>query len=393
MKLDSLIKNFSFINNFNNYPEAVILIDYSDNILQWNKKACEIFGYTREEMMGRNIAILFDEETEKIHESVKTGKAFVISSKNKADQSLFVDISCGELIKKQKIIVTARDVTRNQRVIEKLLMEYEKASKISVYKSSFITGLSNDFKTPVHSLIGFSQGLLDGICGELNEKQLKYVTIMNKNANSLLELITDFLELSRLESSHIETDIKGFNLVTTINQIIERLQSRIASKGLQLEVDLNDLTRKNVYSDEGLFSKVLTTVLENAVKFTEIGSIRLKIMHPDLELLKFQGIAPPQEFTDKSYTLFTVTDTGIGISEEEKAVIFDEYKQTDRIGAKKHGGTGLKLALVQKILSHLGGAIWLESDLGQGSTFSFVIPVERPKVKTTAESLQEVYAD
>ncbi len=391
--MDSFIKKFSFINNFNNYPDAVIIVDSSNNILYWNKKACEIFGYTREEMIGRNIVILFDAEAEKIRESAETGKCFVISSKSKANESIFVDISCSQLVKKQKTIITARDVTRNQKVIGKLLIEYEKTSKISTYKSSFITGLSNDFKTPVHSLIGFSQGLLDGICGELNEKQHKYVTIMNKNANILLDLVTDFLELSRLEGNHPEVNMKLFTLVNTINRITERIKLSAEAKGLQLEIDLSDVERKNIYSDEYLFSKVLTVVLENAVKFTEIGSIRLKVMHPDLEFLRNSGIEIPDGFNDKSFILFTVTDTGIGIPEEEKTAIFDEYKQSERTTAKKYGGTGLKLALTQKILLRLGGVIWVESDLGQGSTFRFIIPVEKPKVKTIAENLEEVYSE
>ncbi len=391
--MDSLIHKFSFINNFNNYPDAVIVIDFANNILSWNKKACEIFGYKKEEMIGRNIAILFDEESKKINESVETGKSFVISSKSKENDNIFVDISCSQLLKKQKIIITARDVTRNQKVIGKLLVEYEKNTKIGLYKNSFITGLSNDFKTPVHSLIGFSQGLLDGICGELNEKQQKYVTIMNKNANSLLDLLNDFLDLSRLEGNSPEVNMKLFTLANSVNQLAKRIRTKADAKGLQFDIDLNSLEKKNVYSDEDLLLKVLNIVLENAVKFTEIGSILLKVTHPEPDLLKNQGIEIPEGFNEKSFVLFSVKDTGIGIPDEEKSAIFDEYKQTDRNTAKKYGGTGLKLALTGKIISNLGGKIWVESDLGQGSTFSFVIPLERPKAKSIAENLEEVYAE
>jgi|GEM_PF-832932 len=393
MKIDSFIKKFSFINNFNNYPDAVIIIDYLNNIVHWNKKACNIFGYNAQEMIGRNIALLFDEEIEKIQSSINEEKPYVISSKNKDDENIYIEISCSNLVKKQKIIITARDVTRNQKVIEKLLVEYEKNSKISNYKNAFITGLSNDFKTPVHSLIGFSQGMLDGICGELNEKQLKYITIMNKNANSLLELVTDFLELSRLETSSFEPNRKVFDLKTTISQICENIRCRAENKGLQFEVDLNDVTKKTIYSDKELVSKIIYIVLDNAVKFTEIGSVMFKIMHPDIDIVKAQGIEVPEEFTDRSYLLFKVTDTGIGISEEEKAVIFDEYNQIERNTAKKYGGTGLKLALAKKLMSGLGGAIWVESEPGQGSTFNFIIPAERQVNKSQAENLQEVSAE
>lgn len=393
MKMNSIVKRFSFTNNFDNYPDAVIVIDYSRNITQWNKKANEIFGYSKEEMIGRNIALLFDIEAEKIYEAAESGKCYVISSKNKADENIFVDISCKAFEKNQKVLITARDVTRNQKVIEKLLFEYEKNKKINACKNNFITGLSNDFKTPIHSLIGFSQGLLDGISGELNEKQQKYVSIMNKNANLLLDLVTDFLELSRLEKEDLETNMKMFNLANAINPICDRIKQRAEAKGLHFEIDLGDITKKNAYCDETLVTKSLFIILNNAVKFTEIGSIRVKVMHPDLEFVRTHGIEITDGFDDKSYVLFSITDTGIGITEEEKASIFDEYKQTERINAKKYGGTGLKLALTKKILSRLGGSIWVESEQGQGSTFSFIIPIERPKNNIKTEDLQEIQAE
>ncbi len=393
MKTDSFIKKFSFINNFNNYPDAVIVIDYLNNITHWNNKAAEIFSYTEKEMTGRNIALIFDSETEKIAESVKTGKSYVISSKNNKDEDIFVEISCKDIPKKKKTIITARDVTKNQRVIEKLLLEYKKNSKISTQKNRFITGLSNEFKTPVHSLIGFSQGLLDGICGELNEKQLKYVTIMNKNANNLLNFVNNFLELSRLEMDSLKFHFKLFDLIKTVNYVCNKIRPRIEYKGINFEVDLNDVVKKNIYTDEDALAGIIFNVLENAVKFTEIGSVRLKVLHPDTDLVKAQGIDIPDDFTDKSYLLFKITDTGIGISEEEIPVIFDEYSQADRNTAKKYGGTGLKLALTKKLLSHLGGVIWAESELSQGSTFSFIIPVEKMAKINKVEYLEEIHAN
>lgn len=392
-RMDILLNNFSFINNFNNYPDAVIVIDTNNDILQWNKKAVEIFGYKEQEIIGRNIAILFDQESEKIYEALKTGKRCVISSKNSLAENIYVEISCSELLKKQKILITARDVTKNQKVIGKLLVEYEKNSKINLYKNTFITSLSNEFKNPVHTMIGFSQGLMDGICGELNERQLKYVNIMNKNANSLLELINDFLELSRLEKNNFETNIRLLNISNILNRLAEKFKTKAEAKGLQFEIDFLDLTKKNIFTDEDLFCKVIYTIMENAVKFTEIGSIKLKVMHPDLDFIKTQGIEPEENYTDKSYILLSVTDTGIGIPEEEKDSVFDEYSLTERNTAKKYGGTGLKLAIAKKIISRLGGSIWLESSLGQGTTFSFAIPVEKTKLKLNIENLEKIYAE
>ena len=162
-------------------------------------------------------------------------------------------------------------------------------------------------------------------------------------------------------------------------KITDKIKSNAEKRRLWFEIDLNDIIKKNIYSDQNMLSRVIFNVLENAVKFTEIGSIRLKVFHPDIDFVKNQGFEIPQGFNDKSYLLFKVTDTGMGISEEEIVTIFDEYNMSDRNIAKKHGGTGFKLALTRKILLHLGGIIWVESELGQGSTLSFIIPIEKPE--------------
>ncbi len=379
MKLKSLIKNFLPANNLDYYPDGVIIIDSLQNITLWNKKAGEIFGYTRQEMAGRNIAILFDAETEKINEAAKHGKIMVLSSKNSLDEPIFVEVACKVLPGRENIMLALRDVTKNQKVIEKLLIEYETASKINNNKSKFIVGLSGDLKTPLHSLIGFSQGLLDGVCGKLTEKQAKYVAIINKNANNLLDIIDTLLELSAVEAGSVETGPKVFDVVKTLNLICGKIRQNAEKKGLQFETDFNDIVRKNIYSDEAMLSRVLASVLENAVKFTEIGSVRIKVLHPDIEILKNQGMEMPQNFNDRSYLMFQVTDTGIGLSEEDMSFVFDEYSRTDRSLVKKYGGTGIKLALAKKTLALHGGAIWVESEPGQGSTFSFIIPAERPR--------------
>ena len=390
MKISSIIT--SFINDFNNYPDAVIVIDSVNNITQWNKKSCEVFGYTQNEMIGRNVALIFDAEVEKIKEAANTGRNAVISAKNSSDEDIYVEVSCKNIKKKKnkKLLITARDVTKNQKVIEKLLFEYEKAVKISTYKNGFITGLSNDLKTPIHSLVGFSQGLLDGICGTLNEKQLKYVTIMNKNANSLLNIVNDFLDLARMEKEDLQLDMKMFDLPKTLMQTCEGLKERAEKKGLQFKADISDLMKKNIYSNDEFLAKVLFNVVENAVKFTETGVVKIKVLHPDIEFVKERGLEIPESFTDKSWLLFKVTDTGIGMSEEETVLIFDEYSQSERNIAKKYGGTGLKMALTKKMITRLGGTIWAESELAQGSTFNFIIPIERLVAPEKTEKIQEV---
>lgn len=377
MSLFSFIKTCLSTNNFDNYPDAVILIDSAHNIIEWNCKAVEIFGRSKQEITGRNIAIILDLEEEKLYSAAQTGEVLVTPSKNDSDKDIFVEVSCTKI--KDKLLITARDVTKKQKIIEQLILEYEKSLRISRNKNAFILGLSGDFKTPVHSLLGFSQGLLDGVCGQLNEKQGKYVSIMHKNANGLLDLLDDFLELSRLENEEESTNMRVFDLMGCINDVCDKAKAKIERKGLRFNTDVEGLAKKNIYSDEDVLAKILTTVMDNAVNFTETGAIKLKLSHPEVELVRIKGIGVPEGCTNKSYIEFSITDMGAGIAKDDIQGIFDEYSPANRNIAKKYGGTGLRLALAGRMVERLGGVIYAESEVGQGSVFSFIIPVERPR--------------
>lgn len=191
MSVFSIFNFLSPLNTPDKYPDALIMIDNRHNIIDWNRKTEEIFGRGKQELSGRNIAVILDVEPEKLYEAAESGELLVVESINKEEENIVVEISCVKVGK--KLLITAREVTKKQKILEKLILEYEKSSRVSRNKNTFILGLSNDFKTPVHSLLGFSQGLLDGICGELSEKQAKYVSIMHKNANTLLNLLMTFL--------------------------------------------------------------------------------------------------------------------------------------------------------------------------------------------------------
>lgn len=362
-----------------NYPDGVIVINYQKSILYWNKKAQEIFGFSKKETVGKNIGFIFADEVEKIYQSLGENRSYVLNVRTKLDQEIFIEITCADSENKEEVIITVRNVARNQKLLNGLKSELEKTARISQNKSTFIASLSHELRTPVHSIIGFSQAMLDGISGKMLEKQEKYVSIISKNANNLLILLNNILDLSKIEAGKMEFNLKNFDVVQLINSTTELVSHFASDKKLEFSVDLSDIVKRNIYSDENMVRQVLLNVLNNAVKFTEIGSVNLKVLHPDLEFIKSHEINVPVDFTDKSYLMFSVTDTGIGIAEEDVNSIFDEYRQFDRSASKKFGGTGLGLAITKKILSHLGGVIWAESEYSQGSTFSFIIPIERPK--------------
>ncbi|EKE02408.1 MAG: PAS/PAC sensor signal transduction histidine kinase [uncultured bacterium] len=380
IKLKSLFKQNLSYEISDNYPDGLVIVNYQKSIVYWNKKAQEIIGFSKKEAIGKNIGFIFADEVEKVYQSLGENKSMVLSVRTKLDQELFVEITCSDTENKEAVIIAFRDVTRTQKLLEGLKSELEYTAKVSQNKSTFIASLSHELRTPVHSVIGFSQALLDGISGKLSEKQEKYVAIISKNATNLLALLNNVLDLSKIEAGKMEFNFKNFDVIQLINSATEVTSHFAIDKKIEFSVDLSDVVKRNIHSDESMLRQVLLNVLNNAVKFTEIGSVSLKVIHPDLEFIKYQGINVPPNFTDKSFLMFSVTDTGIGIAEEDVNNIFDEYRQFDRSASKKYGGTGLGLAITKKILNNLNGVIWVESEYSQGSTFSFIIPIERPKV-------------
>jgi len=377
MHITDFIKKISKPMELDAYPDAIIIINALNDIVAWNRKAENIFGYLESEITGRNIAILFDNCIEKIHESLFEKTRQIINAKNRNGEDIIIEISCGELNKDGKTIISIREVTKGQKVIEKLLMEYEKVSKIAQNKSGFMAAHSNELKKPVHSIIGFSRGVLDGVCGQLDEKQEKYISIINKNANNLLALLDNMIVLSRIETEQIQPEYKVFDVTEIIESVKSNINHLIQEKNISFEIDFSELERKNIYSDEGLLRQILMNLYTNAVKFTDVGLIKLTLIHPDLETVKNMGIYPVHYFTEKSYILFSISDTGIGIADEDQQGIFDEHNQSNKSMTKKYGGTGLGLAITKKILNILGGNIWFTSKLSNGSTFNFIIPVEK----------------
>jgi len=376
MDINNLMRNFLKSTNLEVYPDAIIIINALNDIIGWNEKAEKIFGYIESEIAGRNIAILFDNHIDNIYTALYEKTSQIITAKNRNGEDIIVEISCNEFNKKEKTIISVKDITKNQKVIEKLLLEYEKVSKIAQNKNGFIAAHSNELKKPIHSIIGFSQGMIDGVCGQLDEKQEKYISIINKNANNLLTLIENMIILSKIEAEQIQTECKVFDITELVESTKNDINHLIQEKNINFEIDFSLLERKNIYTDENLLRQILINLYTNAVKFTDVGQVKIKLTHPDMETVQTMGIHPVHYFTEKSYILFSISDTGIGISDEDKQHIFDEYNQTKTM-TKKYGGTGLGLAITKKLTSLLGGNIWVTSKLSRGSTFYFIIPAEK----------------
>jgi len=242
---------------------------------------------------------------------------------------------------------------------EKLILAKEKIEESNRLKTAFIANMSHEFRTPMNGIIGFSELLKDG--SKIDEETKKiYFGIIQESGRILLNLIDDIIDLSRIQSSKLRLNYKEFKLTDVLDDLLsfflnerDNLKKDNIKIILEKEYDYQDLV---IYSDRNRIRQVLYNLLNNALKFTSKGIIKFGF------------------YIESPNIVFFVKDTGIGLYEEEKEIIFDRFRQVEDYGTRKYGGSGLGLSLSKGIVENLKGSIWVDSEKDEGSTFYFSVP-------------------
>jgi signal transduction histidine kinase len=244
----------------------------------------------------------------------------------------------------------------------RLFHEVEDKSRLleaaSRHKSEFLANMSHELRTPLNAILGFSEVLAERMFGEVNEKQAEYLQDILSSGRHLLSLINDILDLSKVEAGRLELELASFNLPAALDNALTLVRERATRHGITLTQHL-DPTIGDIVADERKVKQILLNLLSNAVKFTPEGG----------------QVGLTATATDGALTI-AVRDTGIGIAPEDQAAIFEEFRQVGRDDARKQEGTGLGLTLAKKFVDLHGGRIWVESEVGKGSTFTFTLPVQ-----------------
>lgn len=360
------------VNILNYCPEPICIVTESGAVTYANNAAFELFEDSN--LLSQNIKNYFLADKSLIIEPTKEKQvlSFVSGENNKKTTEIKIE----KLPDEDKFLISLNDITKCDSLITELVSQKEEEAKVNINKSQFLYKISNNLKSPLHSIIGFSQAILEGLGGEINEKQEKYLKIIHKNSSELLLLLEKVLDLSQIEANLYEYKSKNFDVVNIANIAINEIKPRIDEKRLSITLDTEELNKKACVTDEQVFKTILSNLLENALISCDIGGINVKLSNPSVEYLGEKGIFLPENADTNAFLMIQVKDSGSGVPSSELKDIFNPYIQVDK-NAKKHLLKGLILGITKEFVKQLKGIIWVESEVMKESVYSVIIPVDK----------------
>ena len=370
-KLDQRLRDQQFYTRslIESNIDALMATDPSGIITDVNKQMEALTGCTRDELIGAPFKDYFTDP-----ERAEAGIKLVLSEKKLTDYELTACARDGKQTvvsynattfydrnrTLQGVFAAARDATERKRVEAELRAAKAVAESASQTKSDFLASMSHEIRTPMNAIIGIADLLAKT---PLSPEQNKYVQIFRRAGDNLLHIINDILDLSKVEASQLEMERTGFSLNDLLEKVTEMVAVRAHEKGLALVCEIAPKVPTALVGDPTLLSQVLLNLLGNAIKFTDSGEVALRV-------------TPDADSTVPGALRFTVSDTGIGIPGEKLGAVFERFTQADSSTTRRYGGSGLGLTISKRLVELMGGRIWVESEVGKGSVFSFAVPLE-----------------
>ena len=345
-------------------PDAMVIVARDGNITLVNSQTERLFGYRRGELLGKPVEILVPQRFHDKHPMHRghffsqpraraMGEGLKLHGRRKDGSEFPLEISLSPIETEDGLLIasTIRDATERRRY-EQALQDANRA------KSAFLANMSHELRTPLNGIIGFSELLIDEKVGPLNERQREYLGDVLNCGRHLLQLINDVLDLSKVEAGRMELHAETFDLHETIAEVCSVLTPGASKRNIKIQPEVS-AELAQVSLDRHKFMQILYNLLSNAVKFNgDGGTVRVSA--------RCHG---------HGTLLLQVTDSGLGISREDLPKLFVEFQQLDSGATRRHGGTGLGLALTKKIVEFLGGSIEVSSARQQGSTFTVYLPL------------------
>ncbi|HAQ19906.1 MAG TPA: hypothetical protein DCR40_11835 [Prolixibacteraceae bacterium] len=347
-------------------PASILITNLEGNLEYANPKALEVTGYQAEEVLGKNPNIFSAGEKPKseyhlLWDTILSGKEWrgEFHNKKKSGELYWEQASISPIINEKgeitHFLAVKEDITDRKKIENELKDALEKAQESDNLKSAFLANMSHEVRTPLNSIIGFSELLADSKFEQ--EQKDEFIRHIISNGNNLLAIISDIMDISKLESGEIKIHIIEIPVERFISNLLDQFTFLIKEKSLDFKVFFSENDGETIiFADADRLNQIFNNLINNAIKFTSAGGIEI-------------GYQPKGNLVE-----FYVKDTGIGIPVEYQEKIFERFRQVESSTTRKFGGNGLGLAITRNLVELMGGKIWLESELGKGTVFRFTLP-------------------
>uniref|UniRef100_UPI0035679F9F PAS domain S-box protein n=1 Tax=Labilibaculum sp. TaxID=2060723 RepID=UPI0035679F9F len=347
-------------------PVSIVITDVNGLIEYTNPYSRSLTGYKLNELLGKNARIMKSGEVphknyEQLWKNITSGQnwegEFYNRKKNgthyweNATVAPITDEN-GQII---SFIKVGQDITKQKELQHELRTAKLKAEESDRLKTAFLANLSHEIRTPLNGIMGFTDLLMNSDCD--HDTKQTYGTIIQESGEQLMMIVSDLVKIAQIEAKQLSIRISSFSINKFLNEIALFYEPEILKKNLGFTISMGPYMAENIRSDRKRIRQILDNLIRNAIKFTNKGSIHLKVKYKN------------------DCLTFSVSDTGIGISKEYQKMIFDRFRQIEENPTRNFGGNGLGLSISKEITELMGGNLWVESEPGEGSRFTFTIPL------------------
>jgi PAS domain S-box-containing protein len=352
-------------------PNAIVVVDGAGEIQLLNVLTEQLFGYSREELLGQSVEILLPEKARAQHRELRgafirtpharmMGAGRDLRARRKDGSEFPVEIGLSPAQTEEGLFIVAMivDITERKRMEADLRSARERAEAAARAKGNFLASMSHEIRTPMNGIIGMANLLA---ATSLDSEQQEYASTIVYSADCLLTILNDILDYSKIEAGRMHIEALEFDLLTAVKATVALLAARANEKGIHLNLRYQPSLPRRFLGDSGRIRQILVNLLSNAVKFTAHGQVAIEVSgEPDFGAWKLT---------------VAVEDSGIGIAPEKLRDLFQEFVQADETTARTFGGTGLGLAISKRLTELMGGNISVSSEPGKGSRFWFTLRV------------------
>jgi PAS domain S-box-containing protein len=375
---------------FEEIADALVLFDpETEAVLEANPMAQRLTRFSYEALLSKNLTTLFRSEVrgglDNLRRSLRATQTFHSQEgflMARADGSwLPVNLTITRLHHRTRTlgVLLARDVTEHKRALAAMRQAVEAAEAASRAKTQFVANISHELRTPMNGILGMTELTLDT---SLTDEQREYLTVIKSSAESLLNVLNEVLDFSKVEAGKIELEAIDFSLRDELGTTLKGLGYRARAKGLELVQEIHEDAPDRLTGDPGRLKQILVNLVGNAIKFTDQGTVTVRVRLQEAE--RRAAAKDPASGLQSAFCLlqFSVSDTGIGIPADKLGAIFRPFEQAEEELSRKYGGTGLGLAIVSWLVELMGGQVRVESAVGRGSTFHFTAVFGLPRQAT-----------